>query len=65
MLLSWNAPLSPINCNINVHPRKTKDSYLLVIPSDFGKKTNTTVDVLVNMLPAVEINFHMILEIVN
>ena len=39
MLLSWNAPLSPINCNINVNPRKTKDPYLLVIPSDFGKKT--------------------------
>ena len=39
MLLSWNAPLSPINCNINVNLRKTKDPYLLVIPSDFGKKT--------------------------
>ena len=65
MLLSWNAPLSPINCNINVNPRKTKDPYLLVIPSDFGKKPDTTVDVLVNMLPAVGINFHMILEVVN
>ena len=39
MLLSWNAPLSPINCNTNVNPRKTKDPFLLVIPSDFGKKT--------------------------
>ena len=60
MLLSWNAPLSKINRNTNVNPRKTKDLYLLVIPSDFGKKTDTTVDVLVNMLPAVRINFHMI-----
>ena len=65
MLLSWNAPLSAINCNVNVNPRKTIDSYLLVIPSDFGKKkTDTTVDVLVNMPPAVGINFHMILEVV-
>ena len=40
MLLSWNAPLSPINCNINVNPRKTKDPYLLVILSNFGKKKN-------------------------
>ena len=39
MLLSCNAPLSAINCNINVNPRKTKDPYLLVIPSDFGKRT--------------------------
>ena len=38
MLLSWNAPLSAMNCSINVNPRKTKDPYLLVIPSDFGKK---------------------------
>ena len=37
MVLLWNAPLSAINCNINVNPRKTKDTYLLVIPSDFGK----------------------------
>ena len=54
-----------INCNININPRKTKDPYLLVIPSDFGKKTDTTVDVLVNMPPAVGINFHVILEVVN
>ena len=65
MLLSWNAPLSAINCNINVNPKKTKDPYLLVIPSDFGKKKDTTVDVLVNMPFAVGINFHMILEVVN
>ena len=38
MVLSWNAPLSAINCNINVNLRKTKDPYLLVILSDFGKK---------------------------
>ena len=63
MLLSWNAPLSAINSNINVNPKKTKDPYLLVIPSNFGKKTDTTVDVLVNMLPIwcqYGINFHMI-----
>ena len=59
MLLSWNAPLSVINCNINVNPRTTKDPYLLVITSDFEKKTDTIVDVSVNMLPAVGINFHM------
>ena len=53
-LLSWNAPLSAINCNINVNPRKTKDPYLLVIPSDFGKITDTTIDVLVNMLLLLE-----------
>ena len=60
MLLLWNVPLSAINSNINLNPRKIKDPYLLVIPPDFGKKTDTTVDVLVNMLPAVGINFHMI-----
>ena len=38
MLLLWNAPLSAINCNINVNPRKTKNPNLLVILSDFGKK---------------------------
>ena len=60
MLLSWNAPLSAVNSNINVNPRKTKDPYLLVIPSNFEKKTDTTVDISVNMLPTVGINFHMI-----
>ena len=42
MLLSWNAPLSPINSNIKVNPRNTKNPYLLAIPSDFGKKTDIT-----------------------
>ena len=60
MLLSWNAPPSAINYNINVNSRKTKDLYLLVIPSDFGKKTDTTVNVLNNMLSTVGINFYMI-----
>ena len=64
VLLLWNTPLSAINCNINVNPRKTKNPYLLVTPSDILEKKDTTVDV-VNMLPAVAINFHMIEEVVN
>ena len=62
MLLSWNAPLSTINCNININPRKTKDPYLSVIPFDF-EKTRYHSKCFSQYAPAVGINFHMILEV--
>ena len=48
------------NCNINVSPRKTKDSYLLVIPSDLGKKHRYRCKCFSQNASAVGINFHMI-----